>query len=74
MDGVYEMLDPERRAEGRDKAGSLGLVIVSFIVGAIGGAVLAPRFYNRALWLPVSALLTVLGLVVWKDWRVRREG
>ena len=74
VDGVYEMLDPAKRNEGRNKAGSLGLVIVSFIAGAIGGAVLAPRFYNRALWLPVSALLTVLGLVVWKDWRVRREG
>ena len=59
--GLYEALNPAKRTEGLRKAKALGLVVLSFVAGAVAGALLAPHYENHTLWLPVAALLVVFG-------------
>ena len=57
--GLYKMLNPKTRADGMKQARALWVVILSFMLGAVGSALLAPRFGNRTLLLPFVLLLTV---------------
>ena len=69
--GLYRALSPEHREEGLRQARELGLIILSFVLGAVGGAVLAPRVANRTLWFPALTLLLVLGLTLRRTRRLR---
>jgi uncharacterized membrane protein YoaK (UPF0700 family) len=42
----------------------LGSIVVCFVLGAVCGAVLAPRVGSRTLWLPVASLVVILILAV----------
>ena len=64
IDGLYEALHPATRQSGLKKCYELALIVASFMVGAIAGALLAPRFFNHTLWFVDLLLLAVLGLVV----------
>lgn len=66
--GLYEALDPAKRADGLRQARSIGLVIFSFVGGAVSGSVLAPRLGNRTLWLPVATLMIVLVNALRRSW------
>ncbi len=66
VEGLHKSLTPGCRAEGLRQFRDLGLVIASFLAGAVTGAVLARRSTNHALWLPVICLLIVLGIVLWR--------
>jgi uncharacterized membrane protein YoaK (UPF0700 family) len=65
-DGLYDALHPETRAAGLRKCRDLSLIVLGFLIGAISGALLAPRFHNHTLWfadlLLVAVLLAVMGL------------
>lgn len=61
--GLHQALTPEHREAGLRQARELGLIIVSFVAGAVGGAALASHLANRTLWLPIAALLSVLALI-----------
>lgn len=60
--GLFAARHPDRRAQGLRQARELGLIVLGFVLGAVAGAVLAPRLGNRALYLPASILLAVLAL------------
>lgn len=64
IEGLYDSFHPAQREAGLRQFRQLSLVVVSFLTGAIGGAILAPRFRNHTLWfldlLLVSVLLRVL--------------
>ena len=60
--GLYEATNPEKRKQGLDQAGELGLLFLVFLAGAVGGGFLAIRYANHALWLP-AALLGLLFVV-----------
>ena len=62
--GLYELLDPAKRAAGWRQTRALGVVVVSFLVGAVASAVLAGRLANHTLWLSFAALLGVLVLAL----------
>lgn len=62
--GLYRALHPESRREGLRQARELGLIVASFLAGAVAGAILAPRLNNHALWLPALVLLLVLGIAL----------
>ena len=65
-DGFFEALsatsDPAARAAGRRKFRDLSLVIVSFLLGALFGSFLAPRFSNHTLWFALPPLAVILAL------------
>lgn len=65
-DGVFEALsstsDPAARAAGRRKLLDLSLIILGFLVGAMFGSFLAPRFANHTLWFALPPLALVLAL------------
>lgn len=56
--------DPALRSLGRARALKLGLICSCFLVGAILGAWLAPRFPTHALWFAEPPLLTVFLLTL----------
>ncbi len=62
--GLYQALNPVTREKGLRQARELGLIIGSFLLGAVAGSMLAPRFGNRTLWAPVLALLLVFGIAL----------
>ena len=47
----------------------LGLIVILFIAGVIAAALLAGRLGNRALWLPLAAVLAVLAMALRADLR-----
>ena len=57
--GLYGLLDPEKRDKGLRQARALGVVIFSFLVGAVVSAALAVRMGNHTLWLAGAAVLVV---------------
>ena len=65
-DGLFEALsatsDPAARTAGRRKFRDLSLVIVSFLLGAMLGSFLAPRFSNHTLWFALPPLAIILAL------------
>ena len=64
-DGLFEASfgkSQDSRLTGRRKFRDLSLVILSFLVGAIIGAFLAPRFSNHTLWFALPPLSLVLAL------------
>ena len=66
-DGLFEAFstgDPTARAAGRRKSLDLSLVILAFLLGAMLGSLLAPRFGNHTLWFALPALAAVLYLTV----------
>ena len=71
--GLYEALDPARRSDGLRQARSLGLVVSSFLGGAVAGALLAPRMGNRTLWLPVAALFLVFSTALLRSRGLRED-
>ena len=67
--GLYAALDPANRAEGLRQVRSVGAVVVCFLLGAVMGALLAPRCANHTLWLPFGAVLIVLGMALRRSQR-----
>ena len=66
-EGIFDhFFSPDRlqRWVGRAKAAKMGLVCVAFLVGAAGGAWVAPRFPSRAVWFAEPMLLAVLALTL----------
>ena len=63
-DGVFEALSsastPTARAAGRRKFTDLSLVVLGFLLGAMLGAFLAPRFSNHTLWFALPPLALIL--------------
>lgn len=57
--GVYELMEPAKRAAGLRQTRALGLVICSFLFGAMVSAVLTPRMGDHTLWVVFAALLGV---------------
>ena len=62
--GLYKTLRPATRAEGGRQARDLGFVVAAFLLGAMTGAILSPRYGNHTLWLPVLAVLVVFLLAI----------
>jgi uncharacterized membrane protein YoaK (UPF0700 family) len=63
IDGLYDALNPATRRQGLHQFRDLSLVILSFVLGAFAGAILAPRFLNHTLWILDLPLLAVLGTI-----------
>jgi uncharacterized membrane protein YoaK (UPF0700 family) len=69
-EGLYDSLvpsppDPQpNRTESLTKARDLGLICLCFLIGAVTGAIAAPRLHNHAFWLPEPLLLLVLFVVL----------
>ena len=64
-DGLFEAFfttSSKSRLTGRRKCRDLSLVTLSFLLGAIVGAFLAPRFSNHTLWFALPPLSVVLVL------------
>jgi uncharacterized membrane protein YoaK (UPF0700 family) len=64
MEGLYDAFNPSLRNAGLRQFRHLSLIVASFLAGACGGAILAPRLFNHTLWLPGLLLTIVLLLVV----------
>lgn len=64
IEGLHQARNPETRSEGLKKFRELGGVMVCFVLGAVGGALLGPRLGNHALWLPVALLTATLVWIV----------
>ena len=62
--GLCEVLDPKKCAAGLQQSRILGMVVLSFLVGAVLSALLTPHLANHTLLLPFAALLCVLLLVL----------
>jgi len=62
VNGLYAAGD--QRAEGRRRFFDLSSVILAFLVGAIAGAILAPRFLNHSLWFLSLPPIFVLARVI----------
>jgi uncharacterized membrane protein YoaK (UPF0700 family) len=63
-DGLFEMLNPQKRSEGRKKARQLGSILVSFFAGTVVAALLAPRVFNHTLWFADLLLVLVIAMVL----------
>jgi uncharacterized membrane protein YoaK (UPF0700 family) len=59
VDGLYQTLNPETRAEGWRQFRSLSLVVAAFMLGAVAGAMLAPHWLNHTLWFVDVPLVVV---------------
>lgn len=68
---LYSAMESRKRHEGLRQFRELGLIVVCFIAGAVGGAFLAPRIGNHTLWLPISALAVILLMAIRGDLRAR---
>jgi uncharacterized membrane protein YoaK (UPF0700 family) len=62
--GCYKALRPGTRREGAREARDFGVVIGSFAVGAFLGGMLAKRYGNHTLWLPVALLSGVFAMAL----------
>jgi uncharacterized membrane protein YoaK (UPF0700 family) len=62
-DGLFEALDPAKRASGLLKSRDLALVLLSFFTGATISAFLGRRFFNHSLWF-AAAVLCVIFIIV----------
>ena len=62
--GLYQALQPDKREEGLRQARDLGVIVATFLLGAVAAAVLSPRLGNHTLWLAVLSLLLVLGMAL----------
>ena len=60
VEGLYDSFHPDTRAAGLRKCKDFSLLVPSFIVGAIAGALLSPHFLNHTLWFIDIPLLAVL--------------
>jgi uncharacterized membrane protein YoaK (UPF0700 family) len=67
ISAVHTAVHEGKRSEAVREFRDLGWIIVCFVLGAVCGAVLAPRAGNRTLWLPVAALVVILVLAVRGD-------
>jgi uncharacterized membrane protein YoaK (UPF0700 family) len=65
IDGLYDALNPATRRQGLHQFRDLSLVIISFVLGAFAGTILAPRFLNHTLWILDLPLLAVLGTILY---------
>lgn len=65
-DGLFAALTLTTRREGLNQARDLGLILLSFLMGAVAGAVLAHRVFNRTLWFADLPLLVALGVVLYR--------
>lgn len=73
IEALHGILHSEHRRESLRKFRDFGLVVVCFITGAMCGALLAPRVFNRTLLLPAATLAVVLAMVVACDLRSPQE-
>jgi uncharacterized membrane protein YoaK (UPF0700 family) len=64
VDGLYDAIDSTRRRDGLRKFRDLSAIILGFLIGAITGAILAPRFFNHTLWFISLPLIIVFGRVI----------
>jgi uncharacterized membrane protein YoaK (UPF0700 family) len=64
VDGLYESFHPDTHRSGLRKFRELSLIVISFLLGAAGGAILSPRLFNRTLWIIDLPLIAVLLLVL----------
>lgn len=71
--GLRKTLDPGTRSEGVRQARDLGLVVLTFLVGALTGATLAPRYANRTLWLPSLLIALVFAMALHRSLQHARE-
>lgn len=66
-EGIFDHFfspDAAQRWAGQAKAIKLGLICSAFLVGAAGGAWVAPRFPSHTVWFAEPMLLAVLGLTL----------
>jgi len=69
VDGIYESFRAETKETGKRKTRAFLLLVGSFMIGAVAGALLAPRWMNHTLWFIDIPLIAVLGLI-----RIRSKG
>ena len=63
IEGLYDSFNPVHREAGLRQFRHLSLIVVSFLIGACTGAILAPRLLNHTLWFLDLLLLTVVLLI-----------
>lgn len=61
---VYKALHPGTRGEAVRQARDFGLIIASFVAGAVTGAILGQRTGNFTLLLPMLAVLVVFAMAL----------
>jgi uncharacterized membrane protein YoaK (UPF0700 family) len=64
VDGLYDALSPTKRKAGLRKFRELSFIVLAFLLGATGGAILSPHLYNHTLWLIDLPLVAVLILAL----------
>jgi uncharacterized membrane protein YoaK (UPF0700 family) len=74
IEGLFDTLDPAKRAEGMQKFRDLAAICFVFCAGAIAGAALSPHAANHTLWLPVAVLIAVFFLVARSNKVVHHSG
>ena len=60
FDAIASTSTPKVRADGRKKLLDLSSVVAGFLLGALTGALFAPRLANHTLWIALLPLLVVL--------------
>jgi uncharacterized membrane protein YoaK (UPF0700 family) len=73
ISALHTFVHEGERSKALREFQDLGLIVVCFVLGAACGAVLAPRFGNRTLWLPVAALIVILIFAVRCDFYAPEE-
>ncbi len=66
VDGLYDALTPRNRTAGLRKFRELSGIVLSFLIGAIAGALLSPHLLNHTLWLINLPLIAVLVLTLYR--------
>jgi uncharacterized membrane protein YoaK (UPF0700 family) len=56
----FESTIPQCKAAGLRDAAGLGVISLSFVLGALAGGLTTHRLHDAALWLPAALLLTAL--------------
>ena len=69
VEALHESLNPATRPHALREFRDLGLVVLSFIGGALVGAVLALRIGNHTLWLPAALVTAALAVVLRRNLR-----
>ena len=58
--------DPAKRWFGRQKAQDIAVICLGYLLGAIGGGILAPAHHPHAIWFAEPMLLLTLALILWR--------
>ncbi len=68
FDGAFDLMFPvepreQTREKGRRMVRDVGMICIGFLMGALAGAVSAPRLHNRSFWIADLLLLAAGALL-----------